>query len=164
MCLLIIDYGKFITRILAILQNDKEFAKLINSFRAGDMPDITSADYFPLCYVTTAATPVVERRSIHPSGDIDIIPQEKVILEFWVRIVTTADIDQTSMQAELHDISSMAEAIFSRHQRLDLNGEDPLCVSSRVHLQGRMEQFRGQLKEAMTIRIRPVIYLDYDAS
>lgn len=162
---LIIDYNQFIDRIISILQSNTEFAEKIAVFRHGDMPEITSANEFPLCYVTTASSPVVERLSIHPSDNLDTLPQEKVTLEFWVIIVTSTDLEQTIMQQDLHDLASIAEKILSQNIRLkDSKGQDPICVSSRVHLQGRMEQYRGKMKEAMTIRIRPVIYVEYNIS
>lgn len=163
-CQLTIEYNKFIDRILLILQSNAEFAAEIAEFRRGDMPNIMSGNNFPLCYVTTASTPVIEHRSLYPSSDDNILPPEKVTLEFWAIIVTSANIDQTSMQKELHDLASIAEMILSQNIRLKSGGQDPLCATSRIYMQGRMEQYRGQLKEAMTIRIRPVLYENYDSS
>ncbi len=46
-------------------------------------------------------------------------------------------------------------------QLRDSDGKDNLCATSEVFTQKRLETNRGKLVEAMTIRIRPTIFVKY---
>ncbi len=56
-------------------------------------------------------------------------------------------------------LTDMALEILGNNVQLkDVTGDDPLCATSTIYTQGRQERNRGKLLEAMTIRVRPVLF------
>ncbi len=96
------DYSIFIQRILKTLQNNKDFSDKISEFRFGDMGDnkdkILNADSYPLCYVTTATSPEVSREIIYPQGNVNLLAGQKIVLEFWIIIVTDSGEPQQTQE------------------------------------------------------------------
>ena len=108
--------------------------------------------------MTTAANPEVERKAITPAG-LDTLPAQKIVYEFWAIIVADGP-TPAEAQKTLYRLSDMATAIFARNIRLvDSEGKNPLCATSDIFTQRRHEKFRGGLIEAMTIRIRPTVFV-----
>ena len=114
---------------------------------------------YPLCYVTTAANPEVSRETI-TAGGLDTLPGQKVTLEYWVVLVANAS-SPSAVQEEIYGLSGLAhDALASNIRLTDPNdGTDPLCATCGVMTQRRFETHRGRLVEAMTVRVRPVIYV-----
>jgi len=157
------DYEPFVTRILEILRNNAAFAAEIREFRFGDLGDnrdnIINASAYPLCYVTTATNPEVSRVSMFPTGDTGRIPGQKRIYEFWVIIVTKTGKPELS-QRNLYKLTGMVLDTLEKNQQLrNTRNENPLCAASDIFTQRRLETHRGQLVEAMTIRVRPMVFL-----
>ena len=158
-----IEYTEFLTRILEILKSNKEFSDKISEFRFGDIGDnkdkMLNANSYPLCFVTTAANPEVSRDSIFSQGDVGKIPGQKRVLEFWVIIVADGPTSEYT-QKSLYSLVGMALDILENNQQLrNSEGADNLCSASDIFTQKRLETNRGKLLEAMTIRVRPTIFI-----
>ena len=138
---------------------------MVSEFRFGDMGDnkdkLINANSYPLIYVTTAASPEVSRQDIHPQGNINKLPTQKIILEFWAVIVVSG-IDAEETQHELYQITNQVIHILARNQQLrNTAGHDNLCSVAEIFTQKRHESHRGSLIEAMTVRVRPTIFMQY---
>ncbi len=152
------NYANTIQRILDILQADTEFAEKIAEFRFGDLPQVPDGTNFPLCFISTAQTPEISRTIITPQSNVNLLPGQRIKLEFWVIIVVTKQSTPGDVQHELYELSAMVQNILAKNNQLrDTAGENPLCMTSEIFTQGRLEQKKGQLLEAMTIRVRPTI-------
>ena len=159
----IIDHSKAINRIIDILKANSVLSEKIREFRFGDAGDTAEKSVvgrmYPLCYVTTAANPEVSRETI-TAGGLDTLPGQKVTLEYWVVLVANAS-SPPAVQEEIYGLSGLAhDALASNIRLTDPNdGTDPLCATCGVMTQRRFETHRGRLVEAMTVRVRPVIYV-----
>ena len=161
--MMMMDNSIFIQRILNILQSNKNFADKISEFRFGDIGDnkdkILNANSYPLCFVTTATNPEVSRDSIFPQGNVSLLAGQKIVLEFWI-IVIVGDGEPQQTQKTLYSLTNDILDIMSNNIQLrDSDGNDRLCATSEVFTQKRLETNRGKLVEAMTIRIRPTIFV-----
>ena len=160
-----VNYNKYVTRILDILKKNKKLAGMVSEFRFGDMGDnkdkLINANSYPLIYVTTAASPEVLRQDIHPQGNVNKLPTQKIILEFWV-IIIASGADAEATQHELYQITNQVTHILARNQQLrNTAGHDNLCSVAEIFTQKRHETYRGKLVEAMTVRIRPTTFVSY---
>ena len=159
----IIDHSKAINRIIDILKANSVLSEKIREFRFGDAGDTAEKSVvgrmYPLCYVTTAANPEVSRETV-TAGGLDTLPGQKVTLEYWVVLVANAS-SPPAVQEEIYGLSGLAhDALASNIRLTDPNdGTDPLCATCGVMTQRRFETHRGRLVEAMTVRVRPVIYV-----
>ena len=159
-----VDFDKFTGRILKILEKNGEFKEEISEFRLGDAGDnkdkMLNANSYPLCYVTTATNPEVSRKSIFAQGDPSKIAGQKRELEFWA-IIAVQEATPETTQKKLYKLTSMAEDILEQNQQLDdpLGKSDRLCSVCDIFTQKRFEANRGKLIEAMTIRIRPTVFI-----
>ena len=165
------SYSDFIDRILATLKADPWLASHISEWRFGDLGDSDTtegggsqeqnASSYPLCYVTTAGSPEVDRTMISTNADVDVLPGQIREWEFWAVIVTTGA-TPADAQRTLYDIVARATAALEQNVRLaTAEGKDPLCMSCTVMQQRRLERFRGTLLESMTLRVRPVLVVNY---
>ena len=165
------SYSDFIDRILDILQADPYLKSHISEFRFGDLGDSDTtegggsqeqnASSYPLCYVTTAGSPEVDRTMISTNADVNVLPGQIREWEFWAVIVTTGA-TPADAQRTLYDIVARATTTIEKNVRLTTpEGEDPLCMSCTIMQQRRIERFRGTLLEGMTIRIRPIMVVNY---
>ena len=159
-----VDYSVFINRILEILQADPKLKEKISEFRFGDVGDNKdkeiNANSYPLCYVTTATNPDVSRKSIFAQGNPSKISGQKRELEFWA-IIVVQEATPEATQKKLYRLTNMAEGILEQNQQLynPTSQSDRLCSTCDVFTQKRFETYRGKLIEAMTIRIRPTIFV-----
>lgn len=155
-----VSYNRFINRIFNILRtSDSKFAKNIHKFRRYDLPEQTQEDDFPALYVTTATTPEVSRTDKYATSDPESLPVERISMEFWA-VILVSEMDPKDTQSKLYTLTEQAYRILSRNKQLrnPSDRKDPLCVTSRIYTQGRIESHRGKLLEGMTLRIRPVVY------
>ena len=157
------DHSKAINRIIDILKANSVLSEKIREFRFGDTGDTAEKSVvgrmYPLCYVTTAANPEVSRETI-TAGGLDTLPGQKVTLEYWVVLVANAS-SPLEAQVEIYSLAGLAQNVLASNIRLlnPADGTDPLCATSSVMTQRRFETHRGRLVEAMTVRVRPVIYV-----
>ena len=160
------NYTVFLKRILEILQADQDLKKKVLEFRLGDLGDSKdnekNARAYPLVYVTTATNPIVSRKSKYSQGDVNKLPGQVLELEFWV-IVVASTTTPAKTQEQLYEISGMVEKILENNIQLrkPSNQSDSLCATSDIFPQRRLEKYRGHLIEAMTIRIRPTVFVTY---
>ena len=160
-----VNYNKYVTRILDTLKKNKKLSDTISEFRFGDLGDnkdkLINATSYPLIYVTTAAAPEVSRQDVYPQGNVNRLPTQKIILEFWVIIVVSGG-DPESTQNELYQITNKVTNILARNQQLRNSvGHDQLCSVAEIFTQKRHEVHRGKLVEAMTVRVRPTTFVNY---
>ncbi len=158
------NYSAITQRILDILQADTELSKIIAEFRFGDLPQIQDGTKFPLCFVTPAKSPEISRTAETPQADVDKLPAQRIKLEFWVVVLVTHQSLPSKVQRTLYDYTEMIQNIIARNKQLKnpKNNNDPLCITSETFVQGRLENKKGQLIEAMTIRVRPTIIVIID--
>ena len=154
------NINKYVERIYNIIKNADGVKKIISELRIGDQGNTKlSANSYPLVYVTTAINPEVSRNTIVSARDVDHLPGEKRVYELWVVIVVNGPTPQ-DVQSSLYDITEWIISIFEKNIQLkDEDGKNPLCASSKIMKQGRLERQRGKMVEAMTIRIRPTIFI-----
>lgn len=160
-----VSYNRFIDRIYDILRtSDEKFFEKIHTFRRFDLPEQTQGDDFPVLYVTTASTPEVSRDPKYATSDPEALPVERVVLEFWA-VILVSEMEQSATQSRLYALTQQAYGILSRNKQLRAPDDrtDPLCTTSRIYTQGRIESHRGKLLEGMTLRIRPVVYTSGEA-
>ena len=81
-------------------------------------------------------------------------------LEFWV-IVVASTTTPVKTQGQLYEISGLVEKTLENNIQLrkPTNDSDSLCATSDIFPQRRLEKYRGHLVEAMTIRIRPTVFV-----
>ena len=126
-------------------------------FRLGHLPREIDGNAFPLVYVTTAVQPEVRRVAISPQVAPGALPAERKQLEFWCVIVASQGSPSTT-QIQLYDLAAKVESVLARNITLasPKGGGPPLVQSLRLHQQGRIERYRGQMVEAVNVRIRTV--------
>lgn len=155
------NYSKFVERIIDILQADKKFSETVSEIRFGDFgdkQDQTTANSYPLCYVTTASNPEISRRAITSAKSVSSTPSQRREFEFWVVIVVSGPTPEET-QKQLYELANMGSEILEKNVQLRTphNDDDPLCSFSQVFIQRRIEKKRGSLVEGITIRLRPVV-------
>ena len=160
------DYTPFLERILDILKNDTDIKAKVSEFRLGDLGDNKDSEKnarsYPLVYVTTATNPVVTKKSRYSQGDTNKLPGQVIEYEFWAIIVTDGA-TPAQAQTQLYKITSLVENSLENNIRLrdPASGDDPLCITTDIFPQRRLEKYRGHLVEAMTVRIRPTLIASY---
>ncbi len=158
------NYSVVIQRILDILQANENFASKISEFRFGQEGSDRAGNSLPLCYVTTAVNPEVDRQIFSPAPSTSQLPGEKRTYEYWVVIIAGGSADPQAAQKALYDLTHDALGVLERNVQLrDSEGADPLCATSQIYTQGRMESYQGTSIEAMTIRVRPIMFVTEDA-
>lgn len=159
------DYDAFVRRIIDTLKRNTEFDKLLGEpIRYGDISEETYGNAFPVCFVTTARTPEISRNPMTPFADENTRAVERRELEFWVVLIVNES-DPAESQKVLYDLTERVQKILVANRRLtDEDGDDPLCGSSQIYVQGRLERLRGRPVEAMTVRLRCTIYSAPDIS
>ena len=161
-----VDYTVFLNRILEILQADQDLKKKVLEFRLGDLGDNKDSEKnaraYPLVYVTTATNPIVSRKSKYSQGDVNKLPGQVLELEFWA-VVVVDGATPAKTQEQLYEVSGLVEKSLENNIQLrkPASNSDPLCATSDIFPQRRLEKFRGRLVEAMTVRIRPTLFVTY---
>ena len=149
-----------ITRILDTLKYNAAFAAKISEFRYGDNGTFqnreATAFRYPLCYVTTSSQLEIERRATGPQGNINKIPSQDILYEFWVYIAASAATPELA-QRQMYDLVSDAKDILENNNQLrdPEDSTDPLAMHSDILVQRRIERYRGTMIESSVIRVRP---------
>ena len=161
-----VDYSVFINRILEVLQAEPKLKEKISEFRFGDAGDNKdkeiNANSYPLCYITTATNPEVSRVAITSAKSVNSLPSESRELEFWIIIATTGA-TPADTQKSLYELVNLTCDTLEKNIQLrePLDDDDPLCSTSKIFTQRRLEKMRGTLVESLTIRLRPRIIVAY---
>ena len=159
MILHLTDYIQFTTRIKSLLENNKRLKGIVAEWRLGDNAEIEFANAYPLVFVTNATQTEVSRKTI-TSSDYRKLPGQERVLEFWIIIVCRKE-TPLETQKEISKIQDIIIDILEDNIQLrKKDGSDPLCALAEILLQKRYEKLRGELTEAITIRFRPIIYVD----
>ena len=155
------NYITFTKRILALLQDNEKLKSIVSDWklsRVGSEGDVTYANSYPLIYVTPAPNPLVSKKTI-ASSDYRKIPGQERVLEFWA-VIICSEATPEETQETIFEIEGIVTEILENNAQLRKpDGKDALCASADIFTQKRHEKFRGEIVEAMTVRIRPTIYV-----
>ena len=149
-----LDYAEVIDRIIELLKENEDFNKEIAEFRFGELPEEEFANEYPACYVTTSTKPEISREIAGPAVGTGYMPQEKIVTEFWIVIVTDTALAENT-QRNLYRIKNKAIKVFETNTQLrDRQGLDPLCSAMDIYSINRLTSQRGQTVDGVTVALR----------
>ena len=148
-----IDYSVYIEKIYELLRKDITMEKLIRTWQKGEVGnnDEINAEAFPLCRVTTATSPEIERVMVSQSDTPADLPPQTIEIELWIIIAAHGGTPYAA-QKKVYGIVQNVERVL--RENITLEG---LAISSKIFHQRRYETYKGQNLDAMVIRMRPVV-------
>ena len=157
------DTSPAIDRILEVLKASPLLSD-VRQFRFGSLPKPEMHSVTPTVYVTPADRAEVYREAFGPSMSQGAAPPQKIVYEFWVRALVEGPTPENVQRLIASVIGRAARALALNVQlRRPSDGNDPMCATSRVHVQGSLVAWRGRLLEGQTLRLRMHSVLGYAA-
>jgi len=148
-----INYARFIDTIHDILTKDVRLDELIRTWQKGELGSNNeiNAEAFPLCRITTATNPEIERVMYSQSDTPDDLPTQAIEIELWI-IIAAQEATPYIAQKKVYSIVENVERVLRRH--ITLGG---LAIASKILHQRRYETYKRENLDAMVVRMRPIV-------
>ena len=148
------NYASIIERILGMMQADATLRKKIKDFRFGEFPEDSSANVYPVLFVTSSKRPEVSRRQISGNRSRNQKGGQIIESEFNI-IVVIRGATPAGVQKRLYEFRNRITDIMEANLQLR-NDDDgnPLCDSLEVDNIGRLTYMRGKIADAHTVIVR----------